>query len=905
VTSGELAVAMLQVSGSTGPGATSNWVRVITAGLPEGTHTVEVIATDNAANTDTVTGGFEVDATPPGVPTLVSPADNTNTNDNTPAFDWTDVIDTSGVTYQLQVDNNADFSSPEIDVSGLAPSTFTSGVGLLDSNYNWRVRAIDGAGNVGSFSTVFAFLVDTVVPGVPILIAPSDVALTNDNTPTFDWSDVIDPAPSSGVLYDLDVDDNLDFLSPEIDVNDLILSTFTPGASLADGTYNWRVKSKDNAGNDPVSVIFTFTVDTTAPVITSAIVTPNIVGTTAQILITKTVTDAIGVASVTADIKDSLESVVGTVVLSLTSGTAQSGTWTGTFTFTTQPDGTYTVEDTATDTAGNAVTQVDGTVLLDRTDPIATIVSIVPAVLSAGNSVTVTASATDVTSGISGLTARDVTIGESPIAMAQISGSTGPGATSNWERIITAGLPEGIHTVEVVASDNAANTDTVSGGFEVDVTPPGIVILLAPADAVTLLSIVNPGSVSFDWSDVFDPSGVIYEILVDDNGDFSSPEVSVGSLASSDHDASLATGATYSWKVRATDGVGNAGAFSLVSTFTLKLDSDDDGIADDVDLCLATAPAAIVDANGCADAQVDADADGICDPAAASAGPSLCTGSDSAPFNPFICADSDADTCDDCSVAGSSQPANDGLDTDSDGLCDAGDPDDDADTVLDVDDNCPLDANVDQSDSDGVPIILNPSFDVNGLENWECVNVVGKTCEADSSPGNFRSAPSAGHLFDNNGGAGEIRDDGCIEQDVELLPKATTLEAYLKTDITCPGNTNFDWTVYMNDVVLDREDSTLTDFTRKLYDISSFAGTTATLKFCVSEWGGNSACVSEMWVDDVAILDANGNQVPDGVGDVCDNCVSVFNPDQADSDGDGVGDLCDNCVSVVNLDQAD
>jgi hypothetical protein len=34
----------------------------------------------------------------------------------------------------------------------------------------------------------------------------------------------------------------------------------------------------------------------------------------------------------------------------------------------------------------------------------------------------------------------------------------------------------------------------------------------------------------------------------------------------------------------------------------------------------------------------------------------------------------------------------------------------------------------------------------------------------------------------------------------------------------------------------------------------------------------------------------------DGVGDACDNCLSVPNPSQVDRDLDGVGDACDNCV---------
>jgi hypothetical protein len=143
-------------------------------------------------------------------------------------------------------------------------------------------------------------------------------------------------------------------------------------------------------------------------------------------------------------------------------------------------------------------------------------------------------------------------------------------------------------------------------------------------------------------------------------------------------------------------------------------DADSDGIADGRDLCPGTPTSADVDTNGCSDAQVDADGDGVCDPGAPSAGPAGCTGSDNCPAiaNPDQTdTDSDgqgdacdtdddndtfSDTADNCPLVVNPSQA----DTDSDGQGDACDTDDDNDTFSDTADNCPLVVNPSQADTD-------------------------------------------------------------------------------------------------------------------------------------------------------------------------------------------------------------
>jgi hypothetical protein len=184
-------------------------------------------------------------ASPPGTPALISPANNSLISDLSPTLDWSDSTLPAGATlshYQVQMDNDPDFSSTLLDtnvgVSSLA-------VGPLDPNirYYWRVRAWNTDGDASAWSAVRSFR-EAILP--PVLLSPAGGITTPDRRPTFDWSDV---AGATGYTIQVSLNSNFNLNAINVTIRTPV-SQYVHGLNLqADRLYYWRVRA--NGPNGP------------------------------------------------------------------------------------------------------------------------------------------------------------------------------------------------------------------------------------------------------------------------------------------------------------------------------------------------------------------------------------------------------------------------------------------------------------------------------------------------------------------------------------------------------------------------------------------------------------------------------------------------------------------------------
>ncbi|MEW6592520.1 MAG: Ig-like domain-containing protein, partial [Candidatus Hadarchaeota archaeon] len=190
-------------------------------------------------------------------PVLLSPVNGTNTENTAPTFDWD--ITQAADNFQLQVDNDADFSSPVIDVV-VTTSYYSPGAGLQDNLYRWRVKQFRSGDN-SAWSTEWTVRIDTIDPAIPTPVWPTIGENVNDNTPFLRWQ--APPENSYPLLYYVEISPNKFDITENAWVQ---ADNWTVENSLSEGVWYWRATARDNAGNTGLPFTWRdFRVDTVAP----------------------------------------------------------------------------------------------------------------------------------------------------------------------------------------------------------------------------------------------------------------------------------------------------------------------------------------------------------------------------------------------------------------------------------------------------------------------------------------------------------------------------------------------------------------------------------------------------------------------------------------------------------------
>lgn len=185
-------------------------------------------------------------ANPPGVPSLLAPADTSLVNTYLPRLDWSISSLPTGTTfdyYQLQIAFDMSFKNvlQDLKVPGLSNSEKT----LIDSlapngKYYWRVCAWNIAGQYSLWSSVRSFRTPMLSP---VLLLPANPSTAMTTRPAFSWNTV-----SGATGYTIQASIGQEFTVPYFSstvVNASVTApTYTPNSDLPRSKWiYWRVRA--------------------------------------------------------------------------------------------------------------------------------------------------------------------------------------------------------------------------------------------------------------------------------------------------------------------------------------------------------------------------------------------------------------------------------------------------------------------------------------------------------------------------------------------------------------------------------------------------------------------------------------------------------------------------------------
>lgn len=163
----------------------------------------------------------------------------------TPTFLW-DMVE-GAETYDLQVDNDPSFGSPEINVN-TRQNTYTHTSTLANGSYYWRVRVKRNGSVINDWSAAKTFLLDLPIPQ-GLQHTPTG---TVNRAPTLCWNPIVQNDPDGKAVlaawkYRVQVSKDPTFTS-NFDTIDTEQACWTPIKGYDDGNYYWRVAMFDGNG---------------------------------------------------------------------------------------------------------------------------------------------------------------------------------------------------------------------------------------------------------------------------------------------------------------------------------------------------------------------------------------------------------------------------------------------------------------------------------------------------------------------------------------------------------------------------------------------------------------------------------------------------------------------------------
>ncbi|MFC2106117.1 Ig-like domain-containing protein [Candidatus Bipolaricaulota bacterium] len=139
-----------------------------------------------------------------------------------------------------------------------AGNTFTA---TANGDWYFHIATVDNAGNWTSTEHLGPFRIDNTPPSIPANLSPANGAYTHDTSPTLSWGASTDSGGSG--MRDTDTYRYVVDGTPSRS-GYTTNTTYTP--TLTEGVYAWRVRARDNAGNNSDYVAdCTLTIDVTDP----------------------------------------------------------------------------------------------------------------------------------------------------------------------------------------------------------------------------------------------------------------------------------------------------------------------------------------------------------------------------------------------------------------------------------------------------------------------------------------------------------------------------------------------------------------------------------------------------------------------------------------------------------------